>query len=266
MRLLDGILCCSTLALATTCVQAAAPDPRPPDKIIVSANGSRLTDVSGGGGSLVYLHYFSPGTIGGIGAEHQFIDDSQWTFGSLRGAVTRGESGSTFSVFGEVNYGKGDDDGRDFDYAVGVLGVAKSFTSAVSMQLETRQIDIDTTQGNLPKLSLAYLWTPRLGTTVSYARSVGGNLGTELYTARLDRYGSAVNFFVGGASGTADPAVVNLQPGLDLPVSDLRQGFIGFSRPFPGGEILLLGDYLELAGSERTTLTLSVTFNIGARR
>ena len=52
--------------------------------------------------------------------------------------------------------------------------------SKFSVQLEARQIDIDTTHGNLPKLGLTYLWTPRLLTNVSYAHSVGGNLGTEL--------------------------------------------------------------------------------------
>ena len=70
-----------------------------------------------------------------------------------------------------------------------MLGLSQNLTKKFSVQLEGRQIDIDTTHGNLPKLSLTYLWSPRLLSNISYARSVGGNLGTELTAARIDYYG-----------------------------------------------------------------------------
>ena len=123
--------------------------------------------------------------------------------------------------------------------------MSHGFTSKFSAVLETRQIEIDTTHGNLPKLGLSYLWTPRVLTTVAYAQSVGGNLGTELTSVRIDYYGN-VTLTAGGAWGQADPSVVNVTPGLSLPAQDTRQGFVGIGKTFSRGEILLLGDYLEL--------------------
>lgn len=268
MRFESVILCLASLAAAAPGL-AAEIDARPPDKLTLSGNGSRLTDVGvdedGYGGSLNYLHYFTPDVIFGLGGEHQSIADSSWSFGSIRAAVGHGDATSRFTVFGEFHYGDGDENNRKFDYQVAVLGLSKSFSSRFSVQLEGRQIDIDTTHGNLPKLGLTYLWTPRLSTSISYADSVGGNLGTEITAVRLDHYGQHVNFLIGGAAGRADPSVLNLQPGVTLPVRDLKQGFIGIGKAFAKGEVQLLGDYLELESSEKVTVTLSFTAYLGAR-
>ena len=268
MRLELAILCLSSFAAAAPAL-AAEIDARPPDKLTLSGNGSNLTDVGvdedGYGGSLNYLHYFTPDVIFGLGGEYQSIADSEWTFGTLRGAVGHGDGASRFTVFGEFQYGDGDENGRDFSYQIGVLGLSKSFTKQFSVQLEGRQIDIDTSHGNLPKLGITYIWTPQLSTNISYADSVGGNLGTEITTVRLDHYGKHVNFLIGGAAGTADPNVVNLAPGVSLPAQDLTQGFIGIARVFSFGEVQLLGDYLELESSEKVTVTLSFTAYLGNR-
>lgn len=267
MRITLTVLCLSSLAAVSA--TAAEIDARPPDRLTLSGNGSRLTDVDvdedGYGGSLNYLHYFTPDVIFGLGGEHQSIAESSWTFGSVRGALGHGESSSRFTAFGEFHYGEGDEDGREFDYQVGVFGLSRSFGTKFSVQLESRQIDIDTTHGNLPKLGLTYFWTPRFSTNVSYADSVGGNLGTELTTARIDHYGQFVNLIIGGAVGRADPSVVNLPIGVTLPVQDLRQGFLGITKTFSRYEVQLLGDYLELESSEKVTVTLSFTAYLGAR-
>jgi hypothetical protein len=254
-------------SLVSTCVVAAEVDARPPDRLTLSGSGSRLqdTDDDGNGVSLNWTHYFTPDLVAGVGAEHQSIAGSQWTFGSLRGSWSRGDSSSRFSLYGEVNYGNGDEEGRDFDYSVAVLGISQSFTSKFFVLLEGRQIDIDTTHGNLPKLSLTYVWTPSLTTSVSYADSVSGNLGTELTSARVDYYGRYLNLIVGGAWGQADSSVVNLEPGLTLPAQDTREGFLGIGKTFARGEILLLGDYLEFGDSDKVTLILSVTAYLGSR-
>jgi hypothetical protein len=270
MRLPPAALCLSSVVawtLAPAGVLAAEIDARPPNRITLSGTGSRLMDIeeNGAGGSLNYLHYFTPDVLFGVGGEHQYIAESQWSFGSLRGSMSHGEPGSRFNINAEVNYGDGDEDGRKFDYLVGVLGLSQSFGSKFSLQLENRHIDIDTTQGNLPKLGLTYLLTPRLAANVSYADSVGGNLGTQLTSARLDHYGNHMNFMIGGAFGEADPSVVNLQPGLTLPSQDLRQGFIGLGKAFRNWEISLLGDYLKLGENEKVTITLSFTALLGTR-
>jgi hypothetical protein len=272
MRHSLSVLCLSSLAtLSYTPVGALAAeiDARPPDRLTLSANGSQLKDVGvdedGAGGSLNYLHYVTPNFLFGAGGEHQTIAESKWSFGSLRASYGRGEPAKRFNIFGEIHYGEGDESGRDFDYQVGVLGISQAITNRFSVQLESRQIDIDTSHGNLPKLSLTYLWSKQLVTSVSYADTVGGNLGTDLTSTRLDYYGQHFNFLLGGAIGTADPSVVNLLPGFRLPPQDLTQGFAGVGKAFSWGEILLLGDYLEVANSEKVTLTLNFTAYLGAR-
>lgn len=252
--------------LYATNLHAAQVDARPPDRLTLSGNRSELpdTDDKGGGGSLNWTHYFTPDVIFGIGVEHQFVEESKWTFGTLRGAVGFGEPASKLTVYGEVQYGEGDDNGRDFDYGVAVLGLSRAFTPKFFVQLEGRQIEIDTSHGNLPKLGLTYVWSPSVATTVAYAHSIGGNLGTELTSARIDYYGP-VNLILGGAWGKADANVVNLQPGLSLPAQDMREGFFGVGKTFSHGELQLLGDYLKLADSEKVTVTLSFTAFIGAR-
>jgi hypothetical protein len=264
------LLCLSSLAaitLASPCAVAADVDARPPDRLTL--NGSRSTfadtDDEGGGGSLSWLHYFTPDVIGGVGAEYQFVEDATLTFGSVRAAFGRGAPESRFNFLAEAYYGEGDDYGRKFDYAVAALGISQAFTSKFSVQLETRQFDIDTTRGNLPKLGLSYVWTPHLITNVGYAYSIGGNLGTELFTGRIDYYGQWVNLMAGGASGTANPSVLVLHPGVTLPASHSKQGFVGIGKTFSRGEVLLLGDYLEVSGSEKITVTLSFTAYLGSR-
>src|SRR5262245_32699332 len=101
----------ATLALLSAQAGAAEVDARPPDKLLLTANGSKLTDDNGGGGSLNYLHYFTPDAIFGLGAEHQFIADSSWTFGSVRGSYSVGQPAKRFSIFGEAHLGNGDEDG-----------------------------------------------------------------------------------------------------------------------------------------------------------
>ncbi|HSN72912.1 MAG TPA: hypothetical protein VLT59_15455 [Steroidobacteraceae bacterium] len=245
---------------------AQSVDPRPPDRLILLANGSRIIDSeNGAGGSINWVHYLTPDATLGIGGEYQEIGESEWAFGILRGSYGWGEPGSRVTVYGELNAGQGDESGRDYDYLVAALGVNKAFTTRFSAQLETRQIEIDRTHGNLPKLALSYLITPRLLGTVSYANSVGGNLGTEITIARLDYYGAAFGFFIGGATGQADPSVVNLPPGVTLPSNDLNEGFIGVRKTFDRGEIQLVGDYLDLGDSEKVTVTLSYTAYLGSR-
>lgn len=269
MRLPLAALCLSPVIASTLGAAhalAAEVDARPPDRLTLSGSRSTFqdTDDEGGSGSLNWLHYITPDALFGIGAEHQFVEDATLTFGSLRGAWGHGEPSSRFTLIAEAHYGEGDDDGRQFDYAVGVLGISQSLTSKFSVQLETRQIEIDTSRGNLPKLGLTYFWTPRFATQVAYARSVGGNLGTELTTGRMDYYGY-VHLMAGGASGRANPAVLVLQPGVTLPASQSKQGFVGIGKTFSRGEVQLLGDYLEVSGSEKVTVTLSFTAYIGSR-
>lgn len=254
-------------APAAPATPAAPVAERPDDRLIFSVQGSSLEAASdGGGGAVRWLHNVNAGTLVGAGVDYQTIAGSHWTYASLSGSVTLGErADARWTFYGEIQQGSGRGDGGSFDYSVFSGGVFRTLTSRLTLQLDDQQIDIDTTHGNLPKLGLSYLWNPQLLTSISYMHSVSGNLGTELGSARIDYFGKALNFLAGAAYGQASPAVLDLQTGAVFPGSDLKEVFVGFSKPFSRGEWMLIADYLDLEGIERVTLTLNFTIHLRAR-
>ena len=236
------------------------------DQLILSGNGATLTGTSGGaGGSLNYLHGMTHAVIG-VGGEYQKLDTSRWGFGSLTGALLRGTGDTKWTASAEVHYGAGETDEalgtHHYGYAVEALGGSATFNNKLTLQLETRQFDIDTTHGNLPKIGLGMLWARSWLTTVSYANSVSGNLGTEFVTVRLDKYGRLVNCIAGAAGGHVAPPVVDIHTGALGPAPRYREGYVGFTRRFTRADLGLLGDYLDLSGTRRITLTLTITVHL----
>ena len=253
-------------------VDSTAAPPAPPaapsaDRLVISANGSTLTDATGGGGgSLTWLHDFTDGGLG-LGGEYQKLATSHWAFGSLSGNVNTGSARDKWTFYGEAHLGSGDTaqygGQHHFDYQVAGGGVAGTFGHKVTLQLEAKHYDIDTTHGTLPKAALGILWTPRLQTTFSYSHSVSGNLGTELETLSIDHYGKAVNFVLGAAMGHVAPPIVNIYTGTTGPTPQLREGYLGLSKSFTHSDWSILGDYLKVTGEERITLTIVCTLHLG---
>ena len=237
------------------------------DRIAVSADGSTLTGTDGGwGASLGWLHNFDANTLAGVAVEHQTLSVAHWTFGSLNGALTVGPDGQRYTVYGDVHEGDGDDGPHSFHYGIEALGVVGTYFRQLSVQVEDKQIDVESTHGNLPKLGLSYLWNPHLLTSVSYAYSVDGNLGTRLTSVRIDTYGPNVNFLAGAAYGPAAAAVLGID--LTIPARRLKEGYVGAAKPLPHlrSEVTLVADYQDLSGSKRATLTLNYVFHVGAAK
>jgi hypothetical protein len=256
---------------ATAVDSTAAPPPPPAapstNSLIFSANGSTLTGATGGGGgSLTWLHDFSSGVFG-AGGEYQRLANAHWAFGSLSGSVSTGDAAARWSFSGAVHLGSGDINQSQgvhhFNYQVEGAGVAGTFGGKVTVQLQAHHYDVDTSHGTLPKVALGVLWTRQLQTTVSYARSVDGNLGTEIATLQINHFGTEVNWLLGGATGHVAPPVVNLYTGLTGAAPQLREGYLGLSKSFGRTDWSILGDYLRVAGQTRITLTLVCTLHMG---
>jgi hypothetical protein len=239
------------------------------DRIALSANGGTLTGTNGGGGgSAAWLHNFDADSLVGVAVEHQVIANAHWTFGSLNGSVTLGSGDARYSVYGDAHEGAGDDGPNAFHYSSEAAGVIVTYFHRLSVQLEDRQFDIKNIHGNLPKVGLSYLWTPHLLTSASYAYSVSGNLGTRLTSARIDKYGSKLNFLAGVAFGQASPIVfgnVSDKVVVLAPGHRLKEGYMGMSKPLPHlrSDLTLVADYQDLSGSKRATLTLNYIFHVG---
>jgi hypothetical protein len=239
------------------------------DRLVVSANGSSLSPSSagdgGGGGSLGWLHNFNADSIVGVAGEYQTIADSSWAFGSVNFALGRGQAARRSNYYAEAHVGSGEDDLHTYDYAVYAAGLIQNITRQFAVQIEDKQIDIDTTHGNLPKVGVQMLWAPSLLTSASYAQSVSGNLGTKLGQIRVDHYGKSFNFLLGAAGGKASPALVDLRTGVTTPGLTLKQAFVGFSKPFARTDLTIVGDYLNLADTERVTLSVNCVFHLRGR-
>lgn len=254
-------------ATDTSAAPPAPPSAPSTNSLVLSANGSTLTDATGGGGgSLTWLHDFSSGVLG-IGGEYQRLANAHWEFGSLSGSVSTGNTSAKWTFAADAHLGSGDigvyQGLHRFNYDVEGASVAGTFGSKLTLQLDGQQYDVDTTHGALPKVGLGYLWSPHWQTTASYARSVTGNLGTELETLRVDHYGRTVNWLVGGATGHVAPAVVNLYTGILQPAPQLREGYLGISKSFSGSDWSILGDYMKVANERRITLTVVCALHVG---
>jgi hypothetical protein len=236
------------------------------DRIAVSADGTTLTGTNGGGGaSLGWLHNFDTSTLAGIAIEHQGLSDAHWTFGSVNGSTAVGPANQRYTFYAEAHEGAGDDALRAFHYHIEAIGVVGTFDSKLSAQIEDRRIDVETTHGNLPKVGLTYLWGPHLATTAAYQDSVSGNLGTRLKSVRVDTYWAKVNLLGGGAWGPTSPVVFDLPSGLVSQVRQLKEGYVGASKPCPKlhSELTIVADYLDLAGIKKASLTINYIFHIG---
>jgi hypothetical protein len=225
------------------------------DRIVAMVNGSSLTGTNGGAGaSLGWLHNFNADTLLGAAAEYETVSVSHWTFGSINGSITRGPSDQRYTLYGDVHEGAGDDGNKPFKYRVETLGLTGTYVSRVSATVEDKQINVETTHGNLPKLGVSYLWNLHVQTALSYQYSFGGNLGTKLTSGRIDIYGSVVNFLGGFAVGQTSPTVLGLA--IPLPPRHLGEGYVGLVKSLPQwhSEVTLILDYQRLTGKNLETL------------
>jgi hypothetical protein len=234
------------------------------DRLVFSADGSTLSggggDGSGGAGT--WLHYFSADSVLGAGAEYQQIANAHWTAGTLSGSIGFGQSQAKSHAYAEVHEGAGDIATHAFHYSLVAAGVLGTLTPRFSAQLEERRIDIDTSHGNLPKVGLSFRATPKLLATASYADSVGGNLGTRLTSLRLDYSGSSLSAMAGVVWGPAAPAVFDLFGQSLGPAISLTESFLGVGKSVGRTAWLVVGDYQNVAGTRRATITLTCAFNL----
>jgi len=236
------------------------------DRIAVTADGTTLTGTNGGGGAtLGWLHNFDASNLAGIAIEHQGLSNAQWTFGSVNGSTAVGPANQRYTFYAEAHEGAGDDGLRAFHYHIEAAGVVGTYESKLSALIEDKRIDVETTHGNLPKVGLTYLWGPHLATSAAYQDSVSGNLGTRLKSIRVDTYWATVNLLGGGAWGPTSPVEFDLPAGLVSQVRQLKEGYVGASKPFPKlrSNLIIVADYLDLSGIKKASLTVNYIFHIG---
>jgi len=250
--------CAAVAVFAGACVAHAQDASGKQDRLSLMAAGHQLTNTDGGwGAGALWLHNFSADTLFGLGAESQTIGEARWTFGKLSFNHGFGESQDRTNVYFESSTGSGHDTLHNYDYLIGAVGVYQSLTKQLTLQLEDKQINVDTSHGNLPKLGLQYLWSPHFSTSLAYAYSVSGSLDTKLAMARVDGYMKTMNLFAGIANGQAAPIVTGLPPGTPVPGFILHQYYVGAGRTFSRADATAVIDYVRLGTSNHWTLTFN---------
>jgi hypothetical protein len=249
----------------------AAPSPAAAtaaERLVFSVDGSTLSgdsgNIGGGGGSGTWLHYFSADRVLGAGAEYRKIANAHWTAGTLSGSLGFGRSQAKSHAYAEVHEGAGDIGTHAFQYSLVAAGILGALTPRLTVQLEERRIDIDTSHGNLPKVGLSFRATPELLATASYARSAGGNLGTRLTTLRLDYGRSTVSGMAGVVWGPAAPATFDLFGQNLSPGTSLTESFVGIGKSWGPTAWLVVGDYQNVAGTRRATISLTCAHTLRA--
>ena len=249
------------------CLQCAPAASATDDRLVFSANGSTLTgDHGGGGAAATWLRQLDSGSLFGLGAEYETVYNSHWTLGNFNGSLALGKQSAKTTLYAEGHLGSGDTAGEPFHYTNVAGGIVTPATSWLSVQLEERYIDIQPSRGNLPKLGVSIHAAPALLASLSYAQSFGGNLDTKLGTARLDYAGPRFGWLLGAAYGPVAPRVLNLIGQTVGPSKTLKEGFIGAGKSFGRTDWQLIGDYQDLEGFKRTTITLNCTVHLGTPR
>ena len=230
------------------------------DRLIVSAEAATLSGAhGGGGGSGTWVEDLTKG-VAALGADYETLGNSHWAYAELLAGFFSG----TGSYYIEVDRGAGDsslaEGNRHFIYRVTAGGAGSTIGDHASVELETRQIDVDSAHGNLPKATFGYEWRPELRTSVAYAHSVTGNLGTEIASLGVQagrdvRDNDRVIWLVGGAFGRVSPPVVNVES--TQPAGQYRQGYVGASNKLFGLRWSVTIDYLTVSGSKRAMLTVT---------
>ncbi len=159
--------CAALLAFPPACRCANAQDASGrDDRLSLMVAGHKLTNTDGGwGASAVWLHNFSANTLIGLGAETQTIksdiSDARWTFGRLsfnHGIGCGGDAHQPLSSMQRSARGT-----TTFTITTTrscTAGMYQNLTRQLTLQLEDKQVNVDTARGNLPKLAVQYLWSP----------------------------------------------------------------------------------------------------------
>jgi hypothetical protein len=242
------------------------PAPTSDQRLVFSGNGDVLSqDHGGGGGSVTWLDSRG-GDVLGLGVEYQEIANAHWTDGVFDGALAVAQQTALpTTLYADLHQGSGDISEHGFNYTVADGGAITTLTPWLSAQLEERYIDIDTSHGSLPKLGVSLRLAPTLLASVSYAYAFGGNLDTRMVAVRLDYVGKSFNWVAGGAWGPVSPVVINLITHQIAPGPPLQEEYVGIGKSFGRTDWLLLGDFQDLAGFKRETVTLNCTLHLGKR-
>ena len=214
----------------------------------------------GGGGAIDWVRTRADGTTLSAGLAHYAFPTTQWT-------LARGGAGRRFDdgliLQGEVSAGGGRGDGGNFSYLIVLARLYYQVAPALYLGVEDRYVDIAAAHGHLPKVSALIVASPAVSADLGYSRSVGGNLDSDFFSARIDWQTPVARLFGGVVSGNIAPPIVNVDVGATAPSGALREWFVGLAVPISRFEVTMSVDMITLSDTRRQIITLGVRIPIG---
>jgi hypothetical protein len=254
----------ATRAVAQSIAPAAPTQWQPDNRVVLGGSFESLTGIQGGGGGT--LGYFSEpnqSTLLGVAADYQTLAGSSWAFGSLSAAYSGPITLSTrWSVHGDLHEGTGRTGSRDWDYSNVGVGGAVTLPLRLTVDFSDRQLDVETSHGNLPTVTLTEALTPHWLSSLAFAESVTGNLSTEYGLARVDFLAPSFGLLGGVSYGRVSPTVINIDGALTAIAYRLTEVFIGVRKRIRRVDLTLLADHVDLAGIQHLTVSVSATVHL----
>lgn len=217
--------------------------------------------ITGGGGSLDWLHTARPGTNVSLGLATYRLGDSQRTLGRAGAFFPLADR---WTLEPQVTLGGGNTAGAGFLYQQYRARLGFRASSRLYIKAQEEYLNIGDSNGHLLSGGVSVLPSRLLFVDVSYAHSVGGNLGTEFVSGRFDLYQRTLRPFAGFAVGQTAPVVFDVGFGQQLMAQDLREGFVGFVFPIAAAEFTVALDWIQVGSAQRSTFTAGVKIPIRA--
>jgi len=243
------------LLLAPAAANGAAQD------TLVGSVQSFHADDSGVGGeaaSIDWVHS-QDALIVDLGLTHKSIGNAEWTVGRLGAAF---DIAPRLKLSGEVECGPAEWDGVDDIYFRALAQLTFTASDRLFLAFDDQYFDVERSHGHLLSAKLAYLPVRALALETRFSQSAGGNLDTQLVSARLD-YFAKLHPFAGAARGRSAPGVFEVATGSG---DDLRQFFFGIGIPVAGSELTLMSEWLELGDARQQIITLILAVPLTARQ
>ena len=268
-RLLRASIVWVMLFPAVSNAQAVRDDHRVPqaaattlssDALIATGEWERSSGgLSGGGGSLDWLHTARPGTNVSLGLAAYRLGGSQRTLGRA-GAFF--PIAARWTLEPQVSLGGGNTAGVGFLHQQYRATLGFRASSRLYLRAQEEYFHIGDSNGHLLSGGVSVLPSRLLSIDMSYAHSAGGNLGTQFVSGRFDLYRRTLRPFAGFAVGQTAPVVFDVGFGQQLVSQDLHEGFVGFVFPIAAAEFTVALDWIQVGSTQRSTLTAGVKIPI----
>jgi hypothetical protein len=245
-----------TAALTCT-LMAQLATPAFADSVIASVQGERFSGIGTGYGEALSWQHASVGSGWALGLQQDNFPDGNLTVVNEDGHRATGER-VTWSA--GATEGGGRSDGENFSLFKLYGGIEVRCARQWWLQLRDQYVNAADVHGQLALGGATYDPNNQWQLHVEGGSTLSGNLGNR-YVQFVVHHFASVHAFAGIVAGTQN--YDETQFGLPPFERALRQAYGGVGIPIGHAELGWTGEWIDLGGSTRATLRLSITLPVG---